>query len=184
MRTINKSAWQAAKAAGETTLTFSAWRTEQKALAEANGEQIVTVSTSDNTVTDTNAGAVLAAQLNEAAAGSTGTAIEGEVIEGAAVETLDASQVSVETVMNKIDDAIVVVEGAQAAAVVQTTVSKSKLAEAIFLAELAKQQETGVAMVRKDILKRFVAEAGCTDKGANTYYQNLREKHGLVAKKA
>lgn len=180
MRTINKSAWQAAKAAGETTLTFSAWRTEQKALAEANGEQIVTVSTTDTTVADDiNAGAVLAAQSNEAAVGSTGT-----VIEDVAVETLDVSQVSVETVMAKIEDAVAKVETAQAAAVVQTTVSKSKLAEAIFLAELAKQKETGIAMVRKDILKRFIKEAGCTDKGANTYYQNLRGKHGLVAKTA
>ena len=37
---------------------------------------------------------------------------------------------------------------------------------------------------RKDIIGRFVNEAGLTQNGAATYLQNFKTKAGLVAKKA
>lgn len=33
---------------------------------------------------------------------------------------------------------------------------------------------------RKDVVQKFVAEAGLTEKGAATYYQNFRKEAGMV----
>ena len=144
---LTKAAYDAAKAAGETTATFAVWRAEQKKLASDTGVETTTLPL----VTD--------------------TPESGEVITPAAV-------------LAKVDDAIDTVQTAQAAAVTNTGVSKSKLAQAIFAEELAKQTSTGVPMVRKDVIARFIAEAGLSKAGANTYYQNIRDKNGLVQHKA
>lgn len=167
MRNISKQAWQAAKDAGETTLTFAAWRAEQKQEATAAGETVTTITTADTT----GAGVVEGELVNDKVADTSG-------------DSIDASGVSTEQVMATVDAAIDTVQTAQAAAVVVTGSSKSKLAQAIFAEELEKQKTTGVAMVRKDVIKRFIDEAGLTKSGANTYYQNIRERNGLVTKKA
>ena len=44
--------------------------------------------------------------------------------------------------------------------------SKAQLARAIFVANYGK-------LARKDVIKAFIAQAGLTDKGAATYYQNF-----------
>ena len=62
------------------------------------------------------------------------------------------------------------------------TLSKAGMCRAIFDAELA---EKGVAgLVRKDIINRFKAEVHISPACANTYYQNIRDKKGLVNHKA
>lgn len=158
---ISKAAYEAAKQAGEAEgMTFAAWRTAMKEKAKEEGTTTTTVPV-----------------VSES--------IENVLRDGETdlVNALDV-QAELKPVMAKVDEAIETVNTAQAAAVVTTTVSKSKLAQAIFDAELAKQTETGVAMVRKDVIKRFIDEAGLSKAGANTYYQNIREKRGLVTKKA
>lgn len=56
----------------------------------------------------------------------------------------------------------------------EVKVTKSSLAKVIF------EEEMKVGLVRKTVLGRFMNEAGLTVAGANTYYNNLRDKHGLV----
>ncbi len=199
MRNISKQAWTEAKAAGLTTLTFAAWRAEQKAVASETGEQITTFDTSgaatDTEVADINAGIVLNEQLNEAANTPAGAVIdEGDVD----VETLDQSQLtgavinegdvtntnSAAAVIDTIDAALTNVFSERVRLAVENKESKSKIAQAIFADALDKQTATGVPMVRKDIITLFIAVAGLSKPGANTYYQNIREKNGLVTKKA
>lgn len=91
-------------------------------------------------------------------------------------------------VLEKVDEAIATATAAKVVATADTGEKKASYARAIFIEELEKQAKTGVVMVRKDVLKRFqmpISEGGasCTEKGANTYYQNLRKKYGLVAAK-
>ena len=79
---------------------------------------------------------------------------------------------TVDSVIDAIDTTV------QAASVIikqPTTLSKAAIAKQIFEEELA----TGT-LVRKNILARFKSEANLTQAGANTYYNNLREKHNLV----
>ena len=90
-------------------------------------------------------------------------------------------------VLNKVDTAIATVTAAKVEASANTK-SKMSYARAIFVNELEKQAATGVPMVRKNVLARFMTpiEAGgasCKEKGANTYLQNLRDEFGLTAKK-
>lgn len=56
---------------------------------------------------------------------------------------------------------------------------KADLARAIFDRMYG---QPGVA--RKDIIKAFVNEAGLTEKGAATYFQNIKDKKGLVNKRS
>lgn len=63
--------------------------------------------------------------------------------------------------------------------VITAAPSKASIANAIFKESYA--QPTVPA--RKDIIARAVKESGLTAKGAATYLQNYREKHGMVAKK-
>lgn len=166
LRTINKAEWKKATEAGETTLTYAAWRAEQKALADTNGESITTF--------DATAVAETAPE----------TVTKGAVIEGAVID-----EPSTEAVLNVVDTAIADVNIAQAIAANVSSTSKSKMAQTIFAAALAKQQETGVAMVRKDVIGLFMLPAdkggaGLSKHGANTYYQNIRAKHGLVTHKS
>jgi hypothetical protein len=63
---------------------------------------------------------------------------------------------------------------AQAKAVHDKPISKKSIANKIFEEELAK------GLVRKNVLARFMDEANLTINGANTYYNNIREEHGLV----
>jgi hypothetical protein len=63
--------------------------------------------------------------------------------------------------------------------------SKASLAEAIFV----KSHNSKAGLVRKDVIALFMADidkggAGLSKPGANTYYHNLKTKHGLVAVKA
>lgn len=85
---------------------------------------------------------------------------------------------STDEVLKTVNNAI----GATTSTIVTTTAtagaSKMSLAKAIFAAELAEKGAAG--LVRKHILTRFQAEAGCTPAGANTYYNTCREKAGLV----
>ena len=63
-----------------------------------------------------------------------------------------------------------------AAAVAVVVESKASIGRRIFAKELAKEG----GLVRKDVIARLVAEAGLTPKGAATYYQNNKNKAGLV----
>jgi hypothetical protein len=85
---------------------------------------------------------------------------------------------STDAVLQTADDASAAVGAAVAAVKAEGTVSKMTLAKAIFQAEFDTKGAAG--LVRKDILKRFIAEAGCTAAGANTYYNTIRDKAGLV----
>ena len=83
-------------------------------------------------------------------------------------------------VLEVVEGAIAVVDAALAIVVAVKEISKAELSRAIFTEELAKQVETGVEMVRQTVLNRFIAEAGCTKAGANTYFHNCRKANGLV----
>lgn len=156
LRDKSKQAYESAKTAGQTTLSFAAWRAEQKRLEdEENG--VVT-------------GAVVHSESESENVG-------GAVIEGAAVGDTGA-------VLQQVNTAIDTAQIAAAIAVTATGTSKSKMAQAIFAEALAEQTKTGVAMVRKNVIARFMTEAGLSKHGANTYYQNIRDKHGLVVKKS
>lgn len=54
-------------------------------------------------------------------------------------------------------------------------ISKAELARTIYTEEEAKGP-----LVRKDVIARFVAEAGCSKAQAQTYYQTIRKAKGLV----
>ena len=89
---------------------------------------------------------------------------------------------STDVVLQIADDASAAVGIAVTTVKAEGTVSKMTLAKAIFKSEFDVKGATG--LVRKDILKRFIAEAGCTIAGANTYYNTIRDKAGLVNHKA
>lgn len=90
----------------------------------------------------------------------------------------DALVLNTDTVLAVVDDAIDATSTALVVAKAEGAPSKMSLAKAIFDAELAAKGVAGLS--RKDILKRFVEEAGCTRAGANTYYNTVRDKAGLV----
>ena len=94
----------------------------------------------------------------------------------------DALVPSTDAVLAVVDDAIDATTTAVATVKQEGTVSKMALARAIFAEELAAKGVAG--LVRKDILKRFQDEAGCKEKGANTYYNTCRNEHGLVVHKS
>lgn len=62
-------------------------------------------------------------------------------------------------------------------ATVEHKVTKADLARAIYA------EETGKGTTRKDVIARMIVEAGLTKAGAGTYYQNFRNKAGLVIHK-
>jgi hypothetical protein len=78
-------------------------------------------------------------------------------------------------VLEVVESAIVATE----TALEVVKVNKAALAKTVFEEELAKGE-----LVRKDVLARFISEVGLTKAGANTYFQNFRKSHGLVAAKA
>lgn len=82
------------------------------------------------------------------------TVIETQTIVTGAIETTDA---------------------ALAATTEAKAISKAELARTIYSEEEAKGP-----LVRKDVIARFVAEAGCTKAQAQTYYQTIRKSKGLV----
>ena len=59
--------------------------------------------------------------------------------------------------------------------------TKAEKARKIF-AEAYPDGKTTV-MVRKDILARFINEAGLTKAGAGTYLQNMKDKAGITVKR-
>lgn len=87
---------------------------------------------------------------------------------------------STEQVLQIVDDAVDTTT--QSVVNTKETASKMFLATAIFNAELKSKGLAG--LVRKDILTRFINEANCTKAGANTYYNTIRDKAGLVKHKA
>lgn len=62
----------------------------------------------------------------------------------------------------------------KAATVVQTEAAVSKAAKA---REIFSEMS---GSPRKDVVQKFVEEAGLTEKGAATYYQNFRKEAGMV----
>lgn len=62
--------------------------------------------------------------------------------------------------------------------IIQGNPPKAQVARAIFNQELEAKGPHG--LVRKTIVDRFIAEAGLTEKGAPTYYQNFRKEAGLT----
>lgn len=65
---------------------------------------------------------------------------------------------------------------AQAPVVIQPQAAQNKAAKA---REIFSEMQTE-GKPRKDTIQRFVDEAGLTEKGAATYYQNFRKEAGLV----
>lgn len=63
--------------------------------------------------------------------------------------------------------------------VIVQTLTKADKARIIFNESYAMQP----VPQRKDILARFVNEAGCTPKGAATYLQNFKDKAGITVKR-
>jgi hypothetical protein len=70
-------------------------------------------------------------------------------------------------------------ENTAVVAAVEHKVSKAEVGRTIFNEAVA-----AGPLVRKDVIARLVAEAGLTAKGAATYYQNMKNKAGLVVHKA
>lgn len=89
-------------------------------------------------------------------------------------ETAPISEV-VETIQTAVE-ATTEVEPETEAAV---KLSKAALAKSVFDEETCKAGGV-LKLVRKNVLQRFMAEVGLTKAGANTYYQNLRDKAGVV----
>lgn len=86
-----------------------------------------------------------------------------------------------EEVVANLKETIAVADAALASVdVTPKALSKASIAAGIFETQL---KEHGAKMVRKDVIALFV-EAGLTIAGAKTYYQNFREKAGLVTHKA
>lgn len=79
-----------------------------------------------------------------------------------------------------VGEAIETTDAALAATVEVKAVSKAELARTIYAEEEGKAVAAGVELVRKDVIARFVAEAGCTKAQAQTYYQTIRKSKGLV----
>ncbi len=78
-----------------------------------------------------------------------------------------------------------VVENIQVAAAVAVQVeSKAAKTRTILARELEKVEGDFSKLVRKDVIAAFKAEAGLTQAGAATYYQQLRDKAGFVNHKA
>lgn len=84
--------------------------------------------------------------------------------------------VEVEDLINQVNTAQVKVDEA-----IKT--NKMALARTIFKEELDKATKAGTTLVRKEVMVRLKKEAQCTDHGANTYYQKLRDQFGLVEHK-
>lgn len=99
------------------------------------------------------------------------------------------TNVTVDQVLNTVDAATTAVGAAIVATKAAATTSKMSLAAAIFKAHLDAAGGDGTKLSRKTILAQFQLEpeaggAGCTKNGANTYYNTLRDKAGLVNHKA
>jgi hypothetical protein len=71
-----------------------------------------------------------------------------------------------------------VAENTEVQTEVVAKVTKADIGRTIFNESLA----TG-NLVRKDVIARLVAEAGLTKAGAATYFQNMKNKAGLVVHK-
>lgn len=124
----------------------------------------------------TNKPAATKAASTKAAAAKKGT--NKEVIQAVAktpevVESVKPAAPLLLTHQPKIEEAPVV---SVPLLVVNSAPSKASKANAIF-AEMFNMPQVPA---RKDMIKRAVAEAGLTEKGAATYLQNFKSKHGLV----
>lgn len=90
----------------------------------------------------------------------------------------DALVPSTTTVLKVVESAIDTLDDTEEQLTKEVKVSKLSLARTIFAQEFQAKGESG--LVRKDILSRFISEAGCTIAGANTYYNTLRSEYNLV----
>lgn len=97
-------------------------------------------------------------------------------------KTSSVVETVIETV-DKIDEQVVENEQTIVAAVVHVE-SKAAKTRTILARELAKVEGDFSKLVRKDVIAAFKAEAGLTQAGAATYYQQLRDKAGFVNHKA
>lgn len=98
--------------------------------------------------------------------------------EAKAAEELSGSAGILGVVEQTTEEVLAIVEGAIVATEVAlevVKVNKVSIALDIFNEELAKGE-----LVRKNVLARFIEEAGLSKAGSNTYYQNFRTKAGLV----
>ena len=100
------------------------------------------------------------------------------------MNTQTNDSVSAEQALAIVDTAIAVLGDAQALATEAVNVSKAQLARDIYDDMAASAIANGSALVRKDVINEMISRAGLTKKGAQTYYQTIRAKKGLVAKRA
>ena len=153
-------------------MTYAKWR--QAEMAEAKDLELSTFSIDITPVAGTG---VLTSEVLEQPA-------VVEVIEQAPVVVLSNDDLKAQAALTVVEEGLTNVAAAIVTVTAEAGVSKSKLAQAIFDAHLAEQVKTGVPMSRKAVIGLFMAQAGLTKNGANTYYQNIRTARGLVTAKA
>jgi hypothetical protein len=133
---------------------------------------IMTANTNNQPATLTLNRSVAGKQYNaEVEAGTTELSFNEYKVAYLAAQEAKAVEPTTEEVLAIVEGAIVATE----VALEVVKVNKALIAKSIFEEELAKGE-----LVRKDVLVRFLAEAGLSKAGANTYYQNFRKTNGLV----
>ncbi len=96
---------------------------------------------------------------------------QAEVVVETVAVVADVAEVLAETNVQ-------VAENTEVQTEVVAKVVKAEVGRTIFAEELAKG-----TLVRKNVINRLVSEAGLTAKGAATYFQNMKNKAGLVVHK-
>lgn len=92
-----------------------------------------------------------------------------------------AGPASLEEVTNIVEKSIEQLEELKEAVQVSVVLSKAALALQIYNEAEANAAAAGIEISRKDIIKRFMVEAELSKAGAQTYYQNIRRKKGLIS---
>lgn len=96
-------------------------------------------------------------------------------------EESEVTTPSVSEVLEQVEQALEIVTNEVLPAAQEATAqSKAAIALSIYEEEDAKALAKNLKVVRNDVIKRFLAEAGLSKNGAATYYQNIRRKKGLI----
>lgn len=155
--TINKEAYEAAKAAGLTTATYAQWRAEQKQLAVESGQQVVT----------------MAAPIEQPAVvePTVSAPVSAPAILQSVVATLDEATIAAATASKSVATS----KASIARAIFNTALEEQKKTKVPMV------RKTILALFTTPIEK---GGAGLTKDGANTYYNQFRKKAGLVTPRA
>lgn len=88
--------------------------------------------------------------------------------------------VSLEEVTNIVEQSIEQLEETKEMVQEAVKLSKSELARRIYSEVEAASAANNTEISRKEVIKRFMEEAGLSKPGAQTYYQNIRRSKGLI----